>query len=112
MSPGSPTSADLLEEARKARIHAARARRMASGLTQPSDRLRLERYAEELEERAAELERLALSPASSPIPSLVTQPPVTAPPVTPPPVTPPLVTQTQEQVQQQQQSEPPPRPEK
>jgi hypothetical protein len=98
MPAGSPTSADLLEEARKVRTHAARARRMASGLTQISDRLRLERYAEELEQRAADLERQAMPDAP--------------PRLTSPPIPPPLVTQPQEQVQQQQQAEPQPQPKK
>jgi hypothetical protein len=40
----------------KLRELARRARHMAPGLTQPSDRLNLERYAEEFEQRAAKLE--------------------------------------------------------
>jgi hypothetical protein len=81
-----PMPSNPLAEAERLRNLANRTRRMAAGLTQRSDRDRLERYADGLEQRAAALEEQA-GPAS-----------------------PRLVTQDQQQVQQQQQhqAEPPP----
>jgi hypothetical protein len=76
---------DLQGEARR-RDLARRARRMALGLSQTADRIRVNRYADELEKQAAELEaRAAQGP---PIPSQ------------------PTVTHRQQQVQQQQSPEP------
>jgi hypothetical protein len=57
MSEDVPKPSSLLEEAAKLRNRASRARRMARGLTQADDRTRLERYAEQLEQQAAEQER-------------------------------------------------------
>jgi hypothetical protein len=77
---------DLQGEARRRRDLARRARRMALGLSQTADRIRVNRYADELEKQAAELEaRAAQGP---PIPSQ------------------PTVTHQQQQVQQQQSPEP------
>jgi hypothetical protein len=77
---------DLQGEARRRRDLARRARRMALGLSQTADRIRVNRYADELEKQAAELEaRAAQGP---PIPSQ------------------PTVTHRQQQVQQQQSPEP------
>ena len=76
--------ADLQREARDYRERAQRTRRMAEGLSQVSDRERLNRYADELEKQAAELERQADAlPAGAP----------------------PVVTQHQQQVQQQHATE-------
>ena len=77
---------DLDAEALTKRDLAARARRLARGLLAAEDRERLERLANELDDRAAELE--AEAAALRPImPSA------------------PLVTQQQQQVQQQQASD-------
>jgi hypothetical protein len=76
-----PTPADCLIEAGKLRDLASRARRMAAGLTQSSDRARLADYAGELERRAAELERQAAATSTR------------------------VVRQDQQQVQQQQQQQ-------
>jgi hypothetical protein len=78
-------SGDLLDLAR-------RARRMAAGLSQATDRARVNRHADELEKQAAELEQEA------------------ARPIGPTVIVPTPVTHTQQQVQQQQGSEPIPEP--
>jgi hypothetical protein len=65
---------------------ARRARRMAAGLSQAADRARVNRYADELEKQAAELEARAAQ----------------GPPIPPQPT----VTHQQQQVQQQQSPEP------
>jgi hypothetical protein len=63
---------------------------MADGLTLPADQARLNRYADELEKRAAELEQQADQGA--------TQGPGPGPP-------PPVVTQQQQQAQQQDETD-------
>jgi hypothetical protein len=80
---------DPLKEARDCRDLARRARRLAGTLSQPEDQDRLTGYADELERRAAELER---SPASAGPPRPVTH--------------------EQQQVQQQAEMPPPDDPEK
>jgi hypothetical protein len=65
---------------------ARRARRMAAGLSQAADRTRVNRYADELEKQAAELEARAAQ----------------GPPIPPQPT----VTHQQQQAQQQQSPEP------
>jgi hypothetical protein len=81
----SPT--ELREEAADTLDLARRARRLAIGLSQTPDQVRLNRYADELEKRAAELEQEATA-------AQVSAPTTSAPP---------LVTHQQQQVQQQQQ---------
>lgn len=54
------TAPELQSEARSNHDAAARALRMARGLTRPSEIERLERFAAELESRATELEAQAL----------------------------------------------------
>ena len=55
------TARELESEARSNHDAAARAMRMARGLTQPSEIDRLERFAAELETRANELEAEAIA---------------------------------------------------
>jgi hypothetical protein len=76
--------ADPKEEARRCRDLARRARRMAANLAQPADRARVNRYADELEGRAAELEQKAAGPPAVMV------------------IAPHPVTQQQQQVQQRQ----------
>jgi hypothetical protein len=81
------SSVDPLKEARNSRDLARRARRTAEGLTLPADRAGRNRYADEVEKRAVELEQQADQGA--------TQGSGPAPP-------PPVVTQQQQQTQQQE----------
>ena len=81
---------DPVREGRNLRDRAQRIRRMAAGLSLAADRDRLTLYADALERQAAELERDALSPASSAQP----------------------VAHQQQQVQQQQETNSAPRPAK
>jgi hypothetical protein len=77
----------LRKEAHERRELSRRVRRMAGGLSLPADRARLNQYADELEERAGELEHQANQEA-------------------PQESTPPLVTQQQQhQGRQQQETE-------
>jgi hypothetical protein len=88
----SPT--DLRKEASDRRDLARRVRRMALGLTRTADKERMNLYADELEEQAAELEQQVNQPSPSASAAA------------------PDVTQQQQQTQQQQATEPPADPEK
>lgn len=63
------TAPELQSEARSNHDAAARALRMARGLTRPSEIERLERFAAELESRANELEAQAASAARASSPA-------------------------------------------
>jgi hypothetical protein len=54
-----PEVVDLLRQARETRSLASHARRVAERLSQRDDKKRLNRYAEELDEQAARLEKQA-----------------------------------------------------
>jgi hypothetical protein len=86
-------ASQLPEQAAACRDLARRARRLAGTFLNDQDRERLLQYAEEMEQRAGELEQQAAQPAP---PNGTTSSPV--------------VTQPQQQVQQQQASEPAPNP--
>ena len=68
---------DLERQARDARDFAVRARRMAQGLSQAADRERINRFADDEDERAAglEAEAAALRPMSPKGPALAQQQP-------------------------------------
>jgi hypothetical protein len=79
-------AANLLEQAKRAREQAARARVLAQEMP-TADRARAIRFAEELEEKADELEQRAASTGAPSPPQMVSQP--------------------QHQAQQQQDADPP-----
>ena len=64
------SAAELLEQARKHRDSARRARRLGRGLSRDDDRELLKRHADELDIQASKLERQAAALASpSPLPT-------------------------------------------
>lgn len=81
---------DLQKEARDRRDLAARARRLALTQTNEADQKRLNRYADEMEQLADELEAQAAAQGPNPAP---------------------VVTHQQQQVQQQHETDPEPDPE-
>ena len=67
-------SVDPEKQSGDLRDFARRARRMATGLSQAADRARVNRYADELEKQAAELEQEAARPTG---PTVIVPAPVT-----------------------------------
>jgi len=65
--PGMRQTVDLLREARETRDLASRARKLAERVTEPADKDRLRRHAEELRAQAARLEKEADAAKRAPL---------------------------------------------